>query len=98
MGASAARKETDEGSDCGSAVPSVSGVDRLIPVMKGSDATGAFFGGGVDRFQENFESQFFVLFCHFRETGLIHGKPFFPTFSFEFFFPGHREPRLGDQV
>jgi hypothetical protein len=29
------------------------------------------------------------LFCHLGEARFIDDEPFFPTFLFEFFFPGH---------
>jgi hypothetical protein len=66
-----------------SAITSSASVNGLVTIMKGSDTTGALFGGCVHGFQKDFKSHFFVLFYHLREAGLINGEPFFPTFFFE---------------
>ena len=77
------------GLERGPAVTLPAGVKGLIAVMKGSDATRALFGGRVHGLEKDVKPQLLVLFDHLRETGLIDGEPFFPTFFFEFFFPGH---------
>ena len=68
---------------------SLAGVDGFVTIMESCDTSRAFFRGSVNRFKENFESKFFVLFYHFRQAGFINGKSFFPTFLFQFLFSAH---------
>lgn len=46
------------------AMPCLTGVDGLIAIMKSGNTGCAFFRGSVDRFKENLEPNFFVLFYH----------------------------------
>jgi len=67
------------------------GVDRSVAVGHDGHAAGAFLGGGVHGFEKDLESDFFVLFDGFGQTGFICCEPFLPSFFFEFFFSAHNK-------
>jgi hypothetical protein len=67
----------------------LTGVNGFVTIAESGDARDAFLRIGIDRFEEDFKSEFFILFNHFRETRFISREPFFPTLLFEFLFSTH---------